>query len=265
MKERNTSKTRRIWIKHHGKIPKDANGRSYEIHHIDGNPENDEISNLLCVTIDDHYEIHKSQGDWMACHRMAKRMKKSPEEISKMGSLAQKKRVDDGIHNFTGGELQRKRVEDGTHHLLGGAIQSDSNKKRWDDGTHALDGYNEKRIENGTHNFQRRQDGGSLSSDKVEDGSHIWIQEWSCEHCGKSGKNMSLFTRWGHNDGSCLEPKTFLPQNTDHQVYGWKNKNTGDVVNMTRYQLSRTYGVRPQDIYNLITKRRKSTHGWTLM
>ena len=41
---------RRIYEKHHGKIPKDSDGRSYEIHHIDGDHNNCDISNLKLVS-----------------------------------------------------------------------------------------------------------------------------------------------------------------------------------------------------------------------
>lgn len=57
---------RKIWIKAFGEIPKDKFGRSYHIHHIDGNPNNNDLSNLSCVSAQKHYEIHKSQGDFGA-------------------------------------------------------------------------------------------------------------------------------------------------------------------------------------------------------
>jgi hypothetical protein len=52
---------RKIWESHHGPIPKDENGRTYDIHHIDGNRKNNHINNLLCVTLEDHYKIHLKQ------------------------------------------------------------------------------------------------------------------------------------------------------------------------------------------------------------
>jgi hypothetical protein len=223
MKKRNKSNYRKIYEQYHGSIPKDSDGRTFDIHHIDGDPTNDVINNLIALSIQDHYNIHYTQGDWGACIKIKARMNLSPEEISE--------------------------------------LVSNRNKKKWNDGTHVLIGYNEKRISEGTHNWI----GSKHHNKRLEEGTHNWVQEWTCEHCGKSGKNLSLFTRWGHHDGSCLGPKKFLPANTDLNVYCWKNKCTGEIVNMTRHQLSRTYGIRPQDIYNLITKRRKSTGGWTLV
>lgn len=49
---------RNVWIKHCGPIP-----AGYHIHHIDGNPWNNDISNLMCVSPMEHYEIHKNRGD----------------------------------------------------------------------------------------------------------------------------------------------------------------------------------------------------------
>ena len=73
---------RKIWETVYGTIPKDKHGRSYEIHHIDGNRKNNNIENLKLVTIQEHYDIHFSQGDFGACTLIAKRMNMSPEEIS---------------------------------------------------------------------------------------------------------------------------------------------------------------------------------------
>jgi len=65
---------RKIWKKTYGLIPKDINGRSYEIHHIDGNHKNNSIENLKCLTIKEHYDEHYKNGDYGACVMIAKRM-----------------------------------------------------------------------------------------------------------------------------------------------------------------------------------------------
>ncbi len=46
---------RKIWKKHNGDIPK-----GYHIHHIDGNPYNNDITNLICLPPSEHAEIHKN-------------------------------------------------------------------------------------------------------------------------------------------------------------------------------------------------------------
>lgn len=75
---------RKIWEQHYGPIPKDEDGRTYEIHHIDGNSSNNHIDNLKCVSIQEHYEIHKKQEDWAACKIISTRMKISVEEKEKI-------------------------------------------------------------------------------------------------------------------------------------------------------------------------------------
>lgn len=47
---------RKVWESANGKIPS-----GYHIHHIDGNPYNNDLSNLICVTAEQHAEIHNSQ------------------------------------------------------------------------------------------------------------------------------------------------------------------------------------------------------------
>lgn len=80
---------RKIWEKENGPIPKDENGRSYDIHHIDGNRKNNSIENLMCVSIQDHYEIHLNNFKKTGCNKEAasakllgNRIKKNLNEIS---------------------------------------------------------------------------------------------------------------------------------------------------------------------------------------
>lgn len=56
---------RRLYEKHHGPIP-----GGYHIHHKDGDHSNNNIDNLQCVTAQEHFEIHYSQGDYGACWAM---------------------------------------------------------------------------------------------------------------------------------------------------------------------------------------------------
>jgi hypothetical protein len=72
---------RKIWIDHYGPIPKDEHGKSYDIHHIDGNIENNDISNLIALSIKEHYKIHYDQGDYNACSLLLYRMTVSKEEL----------------------------------------------------------------------------------------------------------------------------------------------------------------------------------------
>jgi hypothetical protein len=120
------TKHRQIYESHHGPIPKDDDGRTFEIHHIDGNPLNNSIQNLIALSIQDHYNIHYKQEDWIACFRIAKRMTISPKEKSDLARKANAIRTMNGTHNFQNIEwssaratkANKSRVASGTHNLL---------------------------------------------------------------------------------------------------------------------------------------------------
>lgn len=75
---------RKIWIKENGPIPTDESGRTFEIHHIDGDRSNNDITNLQCLSIQEHYDVHYNNGDYGACVMIAKRMNLPPDYISKI-------------------------------------------------------------------------------------------------------------------------------------------------------------------------------------
>jgi len=56
---------RKIWESYNGPIPKDEFGKSFQIHHLDGNRYNNDISNLMCLSAEDHIALHRSQGDFL--------------------------------------------------------------------------------------------------------------------------------------------------------------------------------------------------------
>lgn len=64
-----------VWEKNNGNIPLDENGQSYEIHHIDRNPKNNNIENLMCVSMEEHSKIHFDAGEYAAAYAILKRMK----------------------------------------------------------------------------------------------------------------------------------------------------------------------------------------------
>lgn len=177
----------KVWKDNFGPIPKDDEGRSYEIHHIDGNHGNNDINNLKLVSMQEHYNIHYEQGDLAACLIMSKRMLISPNEKSELAKQANAKRIKDGTFHFLkrpdgsslGKEVQIKRVQNGTHHLLGGKIQHD-------------------RVKNGTHHLL----GGKIQTNTqlklLSEGKHISQQMIKCCHCDKTF-NKGNFLRW-HGD-----------------------------------------------------------------
>ena len=78
-----------------------------EIHHIDGNHGNNDITNLKLVSIQEHYDIHHAQGDWAACLLMSHRMKLTPEEKSRLASLAASKGNAEGKCGFKLGHASK--------------------------------------------------------------------------------------------------------------------------------------------------------------
>jgi hypothetical protein len=126
---------RRIYEQYYGPIPKDEHGRSYEIHHIDGDHKNNDINNLQLVTIEEHFKIHLDQGDIGSASRIAKRMHQSlsSKELSDISRIAVQDQIERGVHNFSNPELHKqyiaKQLQDGSHPFLRSDIQSDNGKK----------------------------------------------------------------------------------------------------------------------------------------
>jgi hypothetical protein len=65
---------RKIYEAHYGPIPKQKDGKTYEVHHLDGNHDNNDSANLVAVTIQEHFDIHFAQGDYDACTLIIKRL-----------------------------------------------------------------------------------------------------------------------------------------------------------------------------------------------
>lgn len=102
---------RKLWEKVNGPIPVDELGRKYEIHHIDGDRENNDISNLACITIEDHFQIHYNQGDWGAAYRIAQRMEIDPKIKSELMRRSNRKRLEEGSHPFLDNQLRARNYE----------------------------------------------------------------------------------------------------------------------------------------------------------
>lgn len=106
MKRKDIVNYRSIYETHFGEIPKDKDGRSYEVHHIDGNYRNNSPKNLLAVSISEHYDIHFEQGDFCAARLIAMRMKKTKEEISELARLGTLKQIAEGRNWLTSQECK---------------------------------------------------------------------------------------------------------------------------------------------------------------
>jgi|LakMenEpi03Aug12_release.lakeMendotaPanAssembly.Ray.scaffolds.fasta_scaffold413827_2 hypothetical protein len=183
---------RKIWIKHNGPIPKDIDGRTFEVHHLDGNRKNNDISNLVCVSIQEHYDIHLSQGDYAACILIAKRINTSPQLLSELATknnLERSKRP-----GFVSVFAKRP---DGSSVASDQASNPEWNSpfsKRPDGSSVASD-----LVSKGKHHLLKRNDGSSLTKDRVTNGTNPFLKQFRktvvCPHCGKTGDN-SIMKRW---------------------------------------------------------------------
>lgn len=195
-----TTKYRKIYENHYGPIPKDKDGKSYDIHHIDGDRRNNNPTNLKCVTIQEHYDIHYSQGDYGACWLISGKMQMPRDKVSELAKKNAQRQVANGTHPFLGGEVQRKQLLNGTHPFLDKNAARARAVKRVEEGKHhLLSGeiqrrYANKRVAEGTHHLL----GGEVQRQQLATGTHPSQLKKTCEHCGKCC-GAGQFGRW-HGD-----------------------------------------------------------------
>lgn len=137
---------RRIYEQNFGPIPK-----GHHIHHIDGNHSNNNPENLMCVTAQEHYDIHYSQKDYGACWALmvTGHVLVAPEERAMLVSEQQKSLVEQGKHPWlkredgtsVSGDIaeertksvlikQKELVDSGQHHFLKGNRDPEMELKR---------------------------------------------------------------------------------------------------------------------------------------
>jgi hypothetical protein len=73
-----------------------------DIHHIDGNHENNDPLNLRAVTLKEHYDIHKFQNDHYAAYMIASRMKSKPDDWLEMAKINGKKSAEQNMKQGVG-------------------------------------------------------------------------------------------------------------------------------------------------------------------
>jgi len=180
MKRKVTSHTyRKIYENYHGTIPKDDLGRSYDVHHIDGDHTNNSIDNLKVVSLQEHYDIHLAQGDYAAASAIAVRLKMSVNIVSQLLS-----------------EANKKRVAEGTHHLLDGEAATQRNLRRVAEGKHPWSGssHNKRRVENGTHPWTSEH-ATRNNQERLSKGTHPSQQKLACPYCNVTC-SLNMARRW---------------------------------------------------------------------
>lgn len=202
----------------------DENGRRYEIHHIDGDTHNNSRENLVALSIQDHYRVHLLQGDWGAAAAIARRMKLPHTTLSKLARNLVKKRIDDGTWHFTKNFAQkeaRRRIDLGIH-----------NFQRRDDGT----SLQTDRVKNKTHHLLRRPDGTSHATDAVKAGTHHLLRrsDGSSVTKDRTIRGENPFSR--RDDGTSI-----TSDKVTDGTHPWQNKemkrckNCGEMVDSSNF------------------------------
>ena len=190
-----TDNYRKIYENHIGPIPYEPNGRTYDIHHIDGNRSNNDPLNLVALSIQDHYDLHYKQKDYGACLLISRKLSLSPSELSYISSQTQKARVENGTHPWQtrpdGTNLQIDRIANGTHHCHNNLNHPMKIRSR--NGSHTWFGDN-----NPCYN--------QLLSNR-----HSSQKVWTCEHCGVSGRGAGNYTKYHGNNCHLINPRDNLP------------------------------------------------------
>lgn len=172
---------RKIWEKAYGKIPKDKDGRSYEIHHINGNHSDNRIDNLKLVTIQEHYDIHFEQGDYGAANKIASRMGDGFIKLqSESATLSNFKRFNEGTHPCQSAEFTERQRGTVKQQLDGGTHVSQSRSHRdW------LKNYNKDRSSRGEL-FAQTAEGKKVLSKAASLNSKLANQVlWECTITGE--------------------------------------------------------------------------------
>ena len=173
---------RRIYTENYGPIPKDPSGRTFDIHHWDGDRTNNKPENLIALPIGIHYVIHYIQGDAAAARMILLKMKRKTEEIS-----------------FLSRQTQIKRIQNGTHHFLDPNYHKQQAKRLLEKGTHNFCGENhpaKKLYREGKHHWQITGNPGIQQNKiRMNNGTHQVLQKIKCPHCGKI-TNVPNAKRW---------------------------------------------------------------------
>jgi hypothetical protein len=193
---------RNIYKQHFGAIPIASDGKSMDIHHIDGDHSNNDITNLKLVTIQEHYDIHYKQEDWGACNLLARRINLSKEELSNIAKKSAAERVKNKTHHLLrrddGTSHASDRVKNGTHHFLNcGGKTSARNLKRVKEGTNPFVGGKLQKklaarlVSEEKHHFL----GGTVNKKMMAEGRHSSQIKKICEHCNKT-LSTNMFARY---------------------------------------------------------------------
>ena len=185
MKERQPmSIYRHIYEQHFGPIPVDEEGRTYDIHHKDGNRKNNDPKNLVALSIDDHYNVHYDQNDWSACLRIIARKDVSPDLLSDLATKSNLKRSSKGINPFQNknwaSEREKKRWSKGNHPASRPDVIA-KRKKRQKEVIQDLVSKGEYYSQSEKHKEHARM----IVEKMISEGTHTSCIKKECPYCGR--------------------------------------------------------------------------------
>lgn len=194
------NKYRKIWIEKYGEIPLDLDGRSYHIHHIDRDRNNNSIENLKCLSPVDHFIEHFNAGEYHMAYAIAIKYLDKDEQnwfggLSSLAKLAANTRNNAAI-GFRNKELfnrimkeQKRKIENRLFHLQKGDIQSRTNKRLVLSGKHnfqtnenklRVKERNQRQLKDGTHPFKRPGFQSAIVQKRIKEGTfHLSTKEHS--------------------------------------------------------------------------------------
>jgi hypothetical protein len=113
-------------------------------------------------------------------------------------------------------------------------------------------------VQTGKHHFLKRKDGTSISSDRVKNKTHLFLGPKMNQWLLENNKHPFTDPEFIHCSGS-------KHGRYDSTIYTFKNKKTGEIVKMTKYDFYTTYKLDQSHVYHLIAGKRKTHKEWMLV
>ena len=183
---------RKVWHDHYGDIPLDENGVTFEIHHINSDHNDNRIDNLLCLSIEDHYQLHYEQGDYYACASLLKRIKHNVDVFEGKQSDLIYAKENHPMYGKNHSEEARSKISKNHSNVKG-----DNNPM-----------FGRSHSEESIRKMKEGKKGQGLGIPKSEETKLRMsqaVKHKTCPHCGKTAKGNSMF-RW-HFD-NCKQKQT---------------------------------------------------------
>lgn len=179
-----------------GDIPKDELGRSFDIHHKDGNRKNNNPNNLVAVSIQEHYDIHYNRGDFNACFLIAKRMDKSESQLLELRNLSSKFMTDNNPSSKAKGSNHWSRNTVVVSDKSGNKFRVSKDDPRLGNELEAVNkGQITVRDKDGKCFNVYRDDPRYISGELKHNTAGLILK---CPHCNKTGGNT--MKRWHFNN-----------------------------------------------------------------